>query len=151
MDPRNIMLSCVHSDINVCRCDINKIKSSPVHRNTFVPDLNIYILSLIWTFTFYHCRQTSVQKYIIAVAHKCVSKLTIIGSDNGLSPVQRQASIRTNAVLLSIRPQGTYFDEISTKIQIFSFNKIESVVCEMLAILPRPRYVKQVKVKHLPS
>ena len=31
------------------------------------------------------------------VMHKCVSKLTIIGSDNGLSPGRRQAIIWTNA------------------------------------------------------
>ena len=31
------------------------------------------------------------------VAHICVSKLTIIGSDNGLSPGRRQAIIWTNA------------------------------------------------------
>ena len=34
----------------------------------------------------------------------CVTKLTIIGSDNGLSPCRRQAIIWTNAVTLFIRP-----------------------------------------------
>ena len=33
------------------------------------------------------------------VTHICVSKLTIIGSDNGLSPDRRQAIIWTNAEL----------------------------------------------------
>ena len=33
---------------------------------------------------------------------KCVDKLTIIGSDNGLSPDRRQAIIWTNAGLLLI-------------------------------------------------
>ena len=42
----------------------------------------------------------------------CVSKLTIIGSDNGLSPGRRQAIIWTNAEILSIGPLQTKFSEI---------------------------------------
>ena len=38
------------------------------------------------------------------VTHICVSKLTIIGSDNGLSPDRRQTIIWTNAGLLLIGP-----------------------------------------------
>ena len=34
------------------------------------------------------------------VTHICVSRLTIIGSDNGLSPDRRQAIIWTNAGIL---------------------------------------------------
>ena len=41
------------------------------------------------------------------VVHICVSKLTIIGSDNGLSPGRRQAIIWTNAAILWIRTIGT--------------------------------------------
>ena len=58
------------------------------------------------------------------VTHKCVSKLTIIGSDNGLSPDQRQAIIWTNAGLLSIGPLGTNFSEILIEILTFSFKKM---------------------------
>ena len=58
------------------------------------------------------------------VTHKCVSKLTIIGSDNGLSPGRRQAIIWTNAGLLSIGPLGTNFSEILIEIYKFSFKKI---------------------------
>ena len=36
------------------------------------------------------------------VLHICVSKLTIIGSDNGLSPGRRQAIIWTNAGILNV-------------------------------------------------
>ena len=43
------------------------------------------------------------------MTHICVSKLTIIGSDNGLSPGRCQAIIWTNAGLLLIRPLGTNF------------------------------------------
>ena len=42
------------------------------------------------------------------VTHICVSKLTIIGSDDGLSPDRRQTIIWTNAGLLLIRPLGTF-------------------------------------------
>ena len=41
------------------------------------------------------------------VTHICVSKLTIIGSDNGLSPDRRQAIIWNNAGILLIGPLGT--------------------------------------------
>ena len=40
------------------------------------------------------------------VMHICVSKLTITGSDNGLSPDQRQAIIWTNAGILLIELSG---------------------------------------------
>ena len=44
------------------------------------------------------------------------AKLTIIGSDNGLSPGQGQAIIWTNAGILLIGPLGTNFSEISIKV-----------------------------------
>ena len=76
--------------------------------------------------------------------HICVSKLTIIGSDNGLSPDRRQAIIWTNAGLLLIGPLGTNFSEILIEILAFLFkqNAFESVVCERAAILSRPQCVK---------
>ena len=58
------------------------------------------------------------------VTHICVSKLTIIGSDNGLSPGRRQAIIWTNAGILSIRNLGTNFSEIFSEIHAFSFKKM---------------------------
>ena len=50
----------------------------------------------------------------------CISNLTIIGSDNGLSPGRRQAIIWTNAGILLIGPLGTNLSEI----YIFSFKKM---------------------------
>ena len=44
--------------------------------------------------------------------HIYVANLTIIGSDNGLSPGRRQAIIWTNAGILLIRTLGTNFSEI---------------------------------------
>ena len=58
------------------------------------------------------------------MTHICVSKLTIIGSDIGLSPDRRQAIIWTNAGLLLIGPLGTYFIEILIEILTFSFKKM---------------------------
>ena len=58
------------------------------------------------------------------VTHICVGKLTIIGSDNGLSPGRPQAIIRTNAGILLIRPLGTNFSEILSEINTFSFKKM---------------------------
>ena len=49
---------------------------------------------------------------------------TNISSDNGLSPVGHQAIIWTNSAILSIRPGGTYFGEISFKIWKFSFKEM---------------------------
>ena len=58
------------------------------------------------------------------VTHICVSKLTIIGTNNGFSPGRRQAIIWTNAAILSNRPFGTNFSEISIELHIVSFKKI---------------------------
>ena len=50
--------------------------------------------------------------------HICVSKLIIIGWDNGLSPGRRQAIISTNDGILLIGPLGTNFSEILIEIHI---------------------------------
>ena len=58
------------------------------------------------------------------VTHICVGKLSIIGSDNGLSPERRQAIIWTNAGILLTGPLGTKFSEILIEILTFSFKKM---------------------------
>ena len=58
------------------------------------------------------------------VTHICVSKLTIIGPDNGLSPGRRQAIIWTIAGILLIGPLATNISEIITETHIFSFRKM---------------------------
>ena len=55
------------------------------------------------------------------MTHICISNLTIIASDNGLSPGWHQAIIWTNAGILSIGPLETNFSEISIEIQTSSF------------------------------
>ena len=57
------------------------------------------------------------------MTHICVSKITIIGSDNGLSPSRRQAIIWPYAGILLIRPSGTNFSEILIEIDVFPFMK----------------------------
>ena len=58
------------------------------------------------------------------VTHICVGKLTIMGSDNGLSPRRCQAIIWTNAGILLILTLGTNFSEISSAIHTSSFKKM---------------------------
>ena len=58
------------------------------------------------------------------VMHICISKLIIIGADDGLSPGRHQAIIWTNAAILLIGSLETNFSEILIEINIFSFNKI---------------------------
>ena len=97
--------------------------------------INIYTRNWIWKYrllnggqklnskissTRAHCVKTHWGR----VTHICVSELTIIGSDNGLSPGRRQAIIWTNAGLLLIGPIGTNFSEILIEILTFSFKKI---------------------------
>ena len=58
------------------------------------------------------------------VMHICVGNLTIIGSDNGLSPGRRQAIIWTNAGILLIGPLETNFSEILIEILTFPFKQM---------------------------
>ena len=70
------------------------------------------------------------------MTHTCVNKLSILGSDNGMSPGRRQAIIKTYAGALLIWPLETNFSEILTEINTFSFKKIhlKNVVWKMAAI-----------------
>ena len=58
------------------------------------------------------------------MTHICVRKLSIIDSDNGLSPSRRQAIICTNAGILLIRTLGTNFIEILSEFLTFWFKKM---------------------------
>ena len=58
------------------------------------------------------------------VTHICVGNLTIIVSDNGLSPGRRQAITWTNVGILLIGTLGTNFSEMLIEIHTFSFKKI---------------------------
>ena len=56
--------------------------------------------------------------------HICVNKLTVIASNNGLSPGQHQAIIWNNDGILLIWPLGTSFSEILIVILSFSLKKM---------------------------
>ena len=58
------------------------------------------------------------------MTHISVSKITNIGSDNGLSPERHHAIIWANAGILLIGPLGTNFNEILIEIQTFLLKKI---------------------------
>ena len=73
---------------------------------------------------------SNISRYALNLTHWgrvtdiCVGNLTIIGSDNGLSPGRRQAITWTNVGVLLIGPLGTNFSEILIEIDTFSFKKI---------------------------
>ena len=106
--------------------------SSHVHQH------RIYCTSscahITWYFILYHYHNDGEECHLSymcfglthwgRVTHICVSKLTIIGSDNGLPPDRRQAIIWTNAGLMLIGPFGTNFGEILIEILTFSFKKM---------------------------
>ena len=78
------------------------------------------------------------------VTHICVSKLTIIGSDNGLSPDRRQAITWTNAGLLFWTLRNKLQWNLNRNSKIFiQENAFECVVCETAAILSRPQCVNK--------
>ena len=83
------------------------------------------------------------------VTHICIIKLTIIGSNNGLSPDRRRAIIWINAGILLIGPLGTNSSEILIEIHAFAIqeNAFENVVWKMAAILSRPQCVKWLHYK----
>ena len=67
------------------------------------------------------------------VMHICVGKLTIIGSDNGLSPERRQAIIWTKLQWNFNQNSNIFIQE----------NAFENVICEMTSILSRPQCVNR--------
>ena len=58
------------------------------------------------------------------MTHLCLTKLTIIGSDNGFVPGRREAIIWTNAGIMLIGPLGINFSEILIEIHVFSSMKM---------------------------
>ena len=77
----------------------------------------------------------------------CVYKLTMIGSDNGMSPGRRQAIIWTNAGILLIGPLGktpvkSFFNQ-----NLYIFIE-ENIVWKMAAILSRPQCVKSQPLRY---
>ena len=84
-------------------------------------------LKVIWLTRWHHengSRDLTKCSYTSCIDEDCYIKLTIIGSDNGLSPGRRQAIIWTNDGILSIRTFQTHFSEIVSEIHTFLFKKM---------------------------
>ena len=78
------------------------------------------------------------------VTHICVGDLTIISSDNGLSPGRHQAIIWTNAgiLLISILRNKLQWNPNRNSYIFNQENAIEYVIWKMSDILSRPQCVK---------
>ena len=80
------------------------------------------------------------------MTHIYVSKLTIIGSDNGLSPSRRLVIIGTYDGIMLVRNWWTNFSEIlRDSCIVIQENSFEYIVCELSAILSWPQYVNTLR------
>ena len=85
------------------------------------PTISAFKQLVLLTFIYqFQCKILLALTHWGRVTHICVSKLTITGSDKGLSLGRRQAIIWTNDGILFIGPLRTNFNEIL----IFSFKKM---------------------------
>ena len=74
--------------------------------------------------------------------HICVSKLAIIGSDDGFSPDWHKAIMWTIAEIFLIGPLPFKWSCYWNPYIFIHKNAFENVIWEMEAILPRPQWVK---------
>ena len=123
----NFKLDCRYLDSVKC-----SFKMSYAKWQSYCPGLSWFIKSLVMDIIFHlwlswNVRST-IQDHTLThwgpVTQICVGKLTIIDSDNGLSPRRRQTIIWTNAGILLIGSLGTNFNEILIGIQTFLFKKM---------------------------
>ena len=86
--------------------------------------------------------------YTENIHRSIVSKLTIIDSDNGLSPDRRQAIIWANAGILVIGPLGRKVSGMLIEIYRVSLKKnaFENVVWKMATILCQPQCVNKMVI-----
>ena len=127
----SLTFNSIHHNFGGCAHHINTCNIFENHASTFIAISS---------------RGQWVNSLRLSDDYICVSKLTTIGLDNGLSPGRRQAIIWTNAGILLMRPLETNISEIVIEIQTFSLKKKHlKVVCEMVAILHQPQCVKVYK------
>ena len=98
--------------------------------NLYKKNVNISFLKLLS-----HLSGANELTYWGRVMHIYITKLTIIGSNNGLLPGWHQAIIWTNAGILFIRNLGINFNVKLSEIHIFSFKKM---LLKMLSMKRRP-------------
>ena len=117
-----------------------RITSRLMSRNGLIPISSVEQDSLITKVSgaLYYCRGR--------VTHICVSDLTIIGSDNGLSPDRRQALIWINAWILLT---GPFWDQFQWKFNrnsnIYIHENAFENVGKMPSVSSRPQCVKHSK------
>ena len=109
---------------------VSKLSTQSTNHNWHLLSASIFIEST--SHKLMHCK---VLTHWGRVTHICVRKLTIIGSDNGLSPGRRQAIIWTNAGISLFGPLGSNFNEILIEIDTFSFKKMH---LKLLSVKWRP-------------
>ena len=79
------------------------------------------------------------------VTHICVSKLTIIGSDNGLSPPSHYRNQCWNIVSSNLR-NGLQWNPRRNSFIFILENAFENVVCDMASVWSRPQWGKRPEV-----
>ena len=113
-----------NSDISMFNGHMSELLTKIKSERKYVSCLGDYNISLLNCDTHGPTEEFADLTHWGRVTHICVSKLTIIGSDNGLAPGRRQTIIWTYDGILLIGPLGTNFSEISIEIQTFSFKKM---------------------------
>ena len=121
-DPEWSLMFYLHPFLTVINIEVNQtwwvytetIKNIPDHTHYYIEIWEKSYIQIKYYWLTYWGRAT----------HICISKLTIIASDNGLSPGRRQAIIWNNVGILSIGLIGTNCSEILIKILTFSFKKM---------------------------
>ena len=103
--------------------------SREISQSLELPMISLYQYPFKTSDNIIRTRKVSIMRYLCLthwgrVTHICVSKLTIISSDNGLSPSRRHAIIWTNTEIFLIGPIGTNASEILIGISTFSFKKM---------------------------
>ena len=112
----------LHSQVNTWLCLVKD--NCKTRQETFTFWDLVSLLLEIWQYDLMTYWATSIYSHWGRVTHICVGKLTIIGSDNGLSPGRRQAIIWTNTGILLIEPLGTNFSGNLIEILTFSFTNM---------------------------
>ena len=79
--------------------------------------------------------------------HKCISELTIIVSDNGVSPDQCQAIIQCWNIFNWTLGNKLQWNLNQNSYIFIQENALANVVWKMAAILPRPQCVKNIIIK----
>ena len=147
--PVNVISNAFINDENQLFKTVEPSKSRLTHNLSSVA---AHILVLGWSHSVRICLNSMLMLMLLMVLthwgrvmHKCVSELTIVGSDNGLSPGRCQAINWTIVRILSIGKLGTNFSEILFEIDTFLVkNAFEYVVWKMAAILSRLQCVNTI-------